>query len=67
MEKFAVLKDSELLQLKLNANGDAVEKVNTFYKSTYGRLRDVCVAPDGKVYVITSNGTNDKIVVISNK
>jgi glucose/arabinose dehydrogenase len=63
----AVLKDSELLQLELSANGDKVETVNTFYKNTYGRLRDVCVAPDGKVYIITSNGNNDKIAVISKK
>jgi PQQ-dependent dehydrogenase (s-GDH family) len=63
----AILKGGELLQLKLNTAGDKVEKVNTFYKSTYGRLRDVCTAPDGKVYLITSNGTADKIVVISKK
>ena len=63
----AILKGSELLQLKLNSAGDRVETVNTFYKSTYGRLRDVCVAPDGKVYIITSNGNNDKIVVIAKK
>lgn len=66
----AVLKDSELLQLKLNAVGDRVETVTTFYKGTYGRLRDVCVAPDGKVYLITSNGSNgsnDKIVMINKK
>lgn len=63
----AVLKDSELLQLKLYTSGDKVEAVNTFYKSTYGRLRDVCIAPDGKVYMITSNGSSDKIIVISKK
>ncbi|WP_345955546.1 PQQ-dependent sugar dehydrogenase [Mucilaginibacter sp. PAMB04168] len=63
----AVLKDSELLQLKLNDAGDRVEKVNTYYKSTYGRLRDVCIAPDGRVYMITSNGNSDKIVVVSKK
>lgn len=63
----AVLKDSELLQLKLNDAGDRVEAVNTYYKSTYGRLRDVCVAPDGKVYLITSNGANDKLIVVAPK
>ncbi|MFD1257582.1 PQQ-dependent sugar dehydrogenase [Mucilaginibacter terrae] len=63
----AILKGTELLQLKLNTAGDKVETVNTFYKSTYGRLRDVCVSPDGKVYMITSNGTADKIIVVSKK
>ncbi|TFF37894.1 PQQ-dependent sugar dehydrogenase [Mucilaginibacter psychrotolerans] len=62
----AVLKDSELLQIKLNAAGDKVEAVNTFYKGTYGRLRDVAVSPQGDVYMITSNGGNaDKIIKVS--
>ncbi|RWY55633.1 PQQ-dependent sugar dehydrogenase [Mucilaginibacter gilvus] len=61
----AVLKDSELLQLKLNTAGDKVEVVNTFYKSTYGRMRDVAISPQGDVYIITSNGTNDKIIKVS--
>lgn len=62
----ATLKDGTLYQLKLNEAGDDIESVNTFISEDYGRLRDVCVAPDGKVYVATSNGNNDKIVVISN-
>ena len=61
----AVLKDSELLQLKLNAAGDKVDVVNTFYKNTYGRMRDVAISPTGDVYIITSNGTNDKIIKVS--
>ncbi|MFA6085412.1 sorbosone dehydrogenase family protein [Mucilaginibacter sp.] len=61
----AILKDSELLQIKLNTAGDKVEVVNTFYKNTYGRMRDVAISPDGKVYIITSNGGNDKIIEVS--
>lgn len=61
----AVLKDSELLQIKLNTAGDKVDMVNTFYKNTYGRMRDVAISPAGKVYIITSNGTNDKIIEVS--
>jgi glucose/arabinose dehydrogenase len=61
----AVLKDSELLQIKLNTAGDKVEVVNTFYKNDYGRMRDVAISPDGKVYIITSNGGNDKIIEVS--
>lgn len=63
----AVLKDSELLQLKLNAAGDQVEKVNVFYKNTYGRMRDVAISPAGDVYIITSAGSNDKIVKVSKR
>ncbi|MBA3675021.1 MAG: PQQ-dependent sugar dehydrogenase [Chitinophagaceae bacterium] len=61
------LKDNTLYQLKLNAAGDAVEKVNEFYRSEYGRLRDVCVTPDGKVFMCTGNGGNDKIIRINKK
>ena len=62
----AVLKDSELLQIKLNAAGDKVVAVNTFYKSTYGRMRDVAISPQGDVYIVTSNGSNaDKIIKVS--
>jgi glucose/arabinose dehydrogenase len=62
----AVLKDSELLQLKLNAASDKVEVVNTFYKGTYGRMRDVAISPQGVVYIITSNGGGaDKIIKVS--
>ncbi|OOQ57444.1 PQQ-dependent sugar dehydrogenase [Mucilaginibacter pedocola] len=62
----AVLKDSELLQLKLNATGDKVETVNTYYKSTYGRMRDVAISPQGEVFIITSNGGNaDRIIKVA--
>lgn len=61
------LKDNTLYQLKLNTAGDKVEEMKEILRGTYGRLRDVCVAPDGKVYVATGNGNNDKIIVISKK
>ncbi|GGH13203.1 PQQ-dependent sugar dehydrogenase [Mucilaginibacter phyllosphaerae] len=63
----AVLKDSELLQLKLNTAGTAVEAVHTFYKGKYGRMRDVAISPAGKVYIITSNGSNDRLIEVSGK
>lgn len=58
------LKDNTLYQLKLNAAGDGVETVNIFYKGNFGRLRDVCIDPSGQVYMITSNGSADKIIRI---
>ena len=61
------LKDQTLYLLKLNATGDKVDEVKEIIRGTYGRLSDVCVAPDGKVYVATGNGSNDQIVVISKK
>lgn len=61
------LKDQTLYQLKLNAAGTQVESAAEIFRGTYGRLRDVCVAPDGKVYVASGNGNDDKIIVISKK
>ncbi len=63
----ATLKDNTFYQLQLNADGNKIEEVKEIFGGTYGRLRGVCVAPDGKVYVSTSNGSNDKIIVISKK
>ncbi len=59
------LKESTLYQLQLNEAGDKIISVKEFFKSKYGRLRDVCVAPDGTVYVSTSNGSNDRIIKIT--
>lgn len=63
----ATLKDATLYQLKLNATGDKVEGSIKLLTGTYGRLRDVCISPDGKVFVATSNGSNDKIIVLMKK
>jgi glucose/arabinose dehydrogenase len=59
------LKNSSLRQLKLSADGRTVANTKTWFKNDWGRLRDVCVSPDGKVYISTSNGNDDKIIEIS--
>lgn len=66
------LKAGRLLILHLSNDGKTVEKTTTFYNGTLGRLRDVCVSDDGRIFVSTSNkdgrGTpqsgDDKIIVI---
>lgn len=63
----ATLKNQTLFQLKLNIAGDKIEETKELFRGTYGRLRDVCVGADGKIYVLTSNGSNDKILVIKAK
>ena len=59
------LKNSSLRQLKLSADGRKVSSVSTFFKNDWGRLRDICVSPDGRVFISTSNGNDDKIIEIS--
>ncbi len=58
------LKNSRLYQLKLNDAHTSIIDSKEFFSNTYGRLRDVCIAPGGKVYICTGNGSNDKIIEI---
>lgn len=58
------LKNSRLYQLKLNDAHTAITGTNEFLNGAYGRMRDVCISPDGKVYICTSNGGNDKIIEV---
>ena len=58
------LKGSKLIQLKLNNNRTSITSGAELFSGNFGRLRDLCVSPTGKIYVCTSNG-NDKIIEIS--
>jgi glucose/arabinose dehydrogenase len=60
----ATLKDSRLMQLKLNDARTAISETADFFTNVYGRMRDVCISPEGKVFICTSNGNDDKIVVV---
>ncbi|WP_052695422.1 PQQ-dependent sugar dehydrogenase [Hymenobacter sp. AT01-02] len=68
------LKASRLTQLTLTAAGDAVAGPEQTFLTTFGRLRAICVSPQGRVYVGTSNQdgratpgpTDDRILVLEN-
>jgi glucose/arabinose dehydrogenase len=70
----AVLKDKKLIQLKLNDEGTQIVQQNFLITNTYGRLRDVLVIPDGRVFICTSNrdytgtpiATDDRIIELKN-
>lgn len=51
---FVTLKEQDLRRLTFNADG-SVASEEILFDETFGRLRDVVVAPDGSVYVATSN------------
>jgi glucose/arabinose dehydrogenase len=55
------LKDKSLHALELNASGDAVVSQESYLTNRFGRLRDICTAPDGSIYLATNgeNWTND--------
>lgn len=57
------LKDASLRVLTLSSNGLSVVNQQTFFKNTYGRIRDICISPAGKVYLCTSNGGNADVLV----
>ena len=70
---FATLKDATLYRLKLATNGRSVQSTETLFAHDFGRLRAVLVAPDGSIYLGTSNRdgrgtpmpTDDRIIRIS--
>lgn len=57
------LKNSRLYQLKLDANGTSVVNTSEYFNNKYGRMRDLCISPAGKVYICTSNGGNSDRVI----
>ena len=66
------LKDQHLYQLKLNAAKDSIVSAGVINGVSFGRLRDICISPQGKIYISTSNspssGTGalmDRIVELS--
>lgn len=67
------LKESELMVLHLSQDGRTVVQEEAFFDNWFGRLRDVCISPDGRVFLAVSNrdgrGTvragDDRIVEIA--
>ncbi|WP_428665275.1 PQQ-dependent sugar dehydrogenase [Runella sp.] len=61
------LKNQTLYSLKLSTDGNTIDGSPVLYfVNQFGRLRDIAIAPNGKVYLCTSNGGNgDKIIEIT--
>jgi glucose/arabinose dehydrogenase len=58
------LKNARLYQLKLDNTFTTITETHEYFTNDYGRMRDVCISPEGKVYICTSNGGNDKIIEV---
>ena len=65
----ATLKDQHLYRLELNAAKDAVVSETIIPEVAFGRLRDICISPSGRIFLSTSNsaaagnnGYTDKII-----
>ncbi len=64
------LKAGKLTVMKLDETGDKVKSVENYFNGSLGRLRDLCVSPDGRVFIATSNkdgrgtpGTQDDRII----
>ncbi len=49
------LKAARVVQLQLNAAGDSIVQEKHYFVRQFGRLRDLCISPDGRVFFATSN------------
>lgn len=45
------LKEQDLRQLKLSSDGRQIVSETIFFNNRWGRLRDLCVSPDGRVFI----------------
>ncbi len=49
------LKAGKLVSLKLSPDGLSVTEQSEWFVNHYGRLRDICISPDGRVFLAVSN------------
>mgnify|MGYP005839796265 CR=1 FL=1 len=49
------LKSAVLVQNKLSQDRKKVISQTKYYENQFGRLRDLCISPDGRVFIATSN------------
>ncbi|MGB3005479.1 MAG: PQQ-dependent sugar dehydrogenase [Chitinophagaceae bacterium] len=57
------LKNARLYQMKLDDSFSKITETNEYFSNDYGRMRDICISPEGKVYICTSNGGNDDKII----
>lgn len=48
------LKDKKLISLKFNPTGDQVIQEESYLAEELGRLRDICISPEGAIYLATN-------------
>lgn len=49
------LKTQMLVVARLDEAGEKIVSHSEYFREQFGRLRDVCVAPDGRIFLATSN------------
>ena len=61
----AALRGQHVMVMDLDLENNRVNSVEKIFQDEYGRLRDLVQSPDGDIFVLTSNGDNDKILRVS--
>ncbi len=49
-----VLKNKMLVRFEMSEDGQEITSYTEFFNNEWGRLRDICVSPDGKIYLATN-------------
>jgi len=57
----AVLKNKQLVAIKLNATGTATVSQTSYLTNMFGRLRDVCVGPNNEIYIATNGASASNV------
>ena len=52
-----VLKGKKLVRFEFNSSGQEIINETDFFVQEWGRLRDICVSPDGKIYLATNGNS----------
>ena len=53
------------MMLDLDLENGVVNSAEKIFQGDYGRIRNLVQSPNGDVFMLTSNGNNDKILRIS--
>ena len=61
----ATLRGEHVMVLDLDLENDVVNSAEKIFQGDYGRIRNLVQGPDGDIFMLTSNGNNDKILQIS--
>ena len=61
----AALKGQHVMVLDLDLENNMINSVEKIFQDEYGRIRHLVQSPDGDVFILTSNGDNDKILRVT--
>ena len=61
----AALRGQYVMVLDLDLENNMINSVEKIFQGEYGRIRDLVQSPDGDVFILTSNGDNDKILRVT--